>query len=248
LLVRNFILRTIALGRSAISRHHALVFRYFNQSELLQPTARALAEKVFTGGPVEDFEVTGRAQIITLLRVGLYPHSKLLDVGCGCVRGGYWLIHFLDRHCYCGIEPNAEMLQAGIEELLPAELIEQKQPRFDNNDEFDFSVFGEAFDFVVALSVWTHASKSQIDRMLSAFAETASPNGVFLTSYLKAGLVMRDYKGDQWVGKSHESDVAGLVYHSYRWIEGQCARHGLRVRETNFERFAGQRWLYITRR
>lgn len=248
LFLRDFILRAMAVGRGAISRHHQLVFRYLNQEEQLEPTARALAEKVFTGGPVEDFEATGRAQIVTLLRSGLYPHSKVLDVGCGCVRGGYWLVRFLDRDGYCGIEPNREMLEAGIEALLPPELVEAKQPRFDHNDTFDFSVFGEEFDFVVALSVWTHASKSQIDRMLASFAETASPNGVFLPSYLRAGLVFRDYKGDEWVGRSHESDVAGMVYHSYRWIEACSARHGLRVRETGFERIAGQRWLYITRR
>lgn len=228
--------------------HHASVYHVLNQNELIQPTAHALAETVFTGGPVKDFEVSGRAQLITLLRVGLYPHSKLLDVGCGCVRAGYWLIQFLDRHGYCGIEPNTKMLQAGIDELLPAHLTEQKQPRFDSNQEFDFSVFGEDFDFVLAFSIWSHASKPQIKRMLASFAQTASPNGVFLTSYRKAGLLKRDYSGDQWVGRSHESDVAGMVAHSYRWIEDQCARHGLRARETKLERLANQRWLYITRR
>jgi hypothetical protein len=49
--------------------------------------------------------------------------KKVLDLGCGCLRGGYWLIHLLEPGCYCGIEPNQVMLAAGIEHLLEPELL-----------------------------------------------------------------------------------------------------------------------------
>jgi hypothetical protein len=97
-----------------------------------------------------------------LLKEGLYPESKVLDIGCGCLRVGYWLIHFLNPRCYFGMEPNRRMLEAGIEKILEPGLIDLKRPRFDCNADFDFSVFGERFDFFVARSIWTHASKTQI--------------------------------------------------------------------------------------
>lgn len=81
------------------------------------------AQGVFTGGPPELFESAGRLQISTLIREGLNPDSKLLDVGCGCLRAGYWLVRFLDPECYFGIEPNQQMLEAGIKNCLTPQLV-----------------------------------------------------------------------------------------------------------------------------
>src|SRR5437016_2373816 len=80
--------------------------------------------------------VADALHVAMLIREGLYPSSKVLDIGCGCLRGGYWLIHFLDRACYFGIEPDREMLHKGIESLLEPGLLESKQPRFDMNGRF----------------------------------------------------------------------------------------------------------------
>ena len=72
---------------------------------------------VFLGGPLHLFETAGRLQLQILLKEGLYPDSKVLDVGCGCLRGGYWLIHFLDAGCYFGIEPHRRELEAGTQSI-----------------------------------------------------------------------------------------------------------------------------------
>ncbi|MAE67401.1 MAG: hypothetical protein CMJ18_24335 [Phycisphaeraceae bacterium] len=219
---------------------------YVNKDDYLQQKGDVLSKKVFVGGPVRVFERMGRSQLITLLHAGLYPHSKVLDIGCGCLRGGYWLIHFLDPGCYFGIEPNREMLEAGRDGLLEEGLLEAKQPRFDHHDDFGFSRFGVKFDFVIARSIWSHASKSQIEKMLDEFAAHAHPKSVFLASYLRPSLMKRDYKGAGWVGKSHQSQEAGLVYHKLQWIAETCAGRGLEATEPGFEMFNGQRWLYIT--
>src|SRR3954454_18606924 len=59
----------------------------------------------FLGGPFEDFERVGRLQLVTLVQQGLNPSSKVLDVGCGSLRAGYWLMNFLEPGGYHGIEP-----------------------------------------------------------------------------------------------------------------------------------------------
>lgn len=216
--------------------------------ETLKERAQELEEKgVFLGGRPELFETAGRKLLLTLLSEGLTPDSKVLDIGCGCLRGGYWLIHFLDRDCYYGIEPDSGMVAAGLENILEPGLSDLKKPRFDHNAEFDFTVFEQRFDFFVARSIWTHASKQQIQTMLDGFVRTASTRGVFITSYIRATLFRRDYKGAGWIGKSHASDTPGIVCHSLSWIRTECEKRGLVVNEINEKayNFGNQTWLRI---
>ena len=206
---------------------------------------------IFTGGPPELFESAGRLQLATLLREGIYPFSKTLDIGCGCLRAGYWLVRFLDSDCYFGIEPAREMLESGIENLLGSQLVAIKRPVFSTNDGFDFSVFGVGFDVYLARSVWPHASRAMIQRMLDSFVETCNPDAFFLTSYLPeswiASLRKQDYRGKRWIGRSHESSVPGQVRHDRRWIEGECRARGLWVRQLPDKSFNGQYWLKIAK-
>jgi len=214
----------------------------------LQHKAERLAKETFLGGPVRDFERVGRLQLVTLLRVGLYPDSNVLDIGCGCLRGGYWLIHFLTPGHYCGIEPNQAMLEAGLRHLLEPEVLRAKQPRFDNNTFFDASAFGGKFDFFLARSIWTHASKGQIAQMLDSFVLSSAEGAVFLTSYMRARWpIFPEYMGSEWVGKSHESSRRGLVFHRLGWIRAECQQRGLRVIELNEERCNGQVWLKVAK-
>jgi hypothetical protein len=214
----------------------------------LQEKAEMLGATTFLGVPVRDFEKGGRELFVYLLNAGLNPDSKLVDIGCGVLRGGYWLIHFLDPGCYCGIEPHAGRLEMGTRTILEPATLAEKRPRFDTNACFDTSGFRERFDYFLAYSVWTHASKPQIGAMLDSFLRDATERGVFLTSYFPAGWGRPDYQGDAWYGTSHESDVPGCIYHDRRWIRAECERRGLTMRELGRDETYGQRWLAITRR
>jgi ubiquinone/menaquinone biosynthesis C-methylase UbiE len=65
----------------------------------------------------------GRLCLEVLLREGLSPSSRVLDVGCGALCVGYWLMRFLDPGCYLGIERNREMLKVGMEHVLEPEVL-----------------------------------------------------------------------------------------------------------------------------
>ncbi|HVS75020.1 MAG TPA: class I SAM-dependent methyltransferase [Candidatus Acidoferrales bacterium] len=213
----------------------------------LQQRAELAGAKGFLGVPVEGFAKGGREQLIYLLTAGLEPCSKVVDVGCGLLRGGYWLIHFLDPDCYCGIEPHEGRLRIGMQTILEPEILEAKRPRFDVNPRFDTSVFGEKFDYFLAYSVWTHASKPHIRAMLDSFLRDSKEDGVFLASYLPADWRHPDYQGESWFGNSHESDAPGCIYHSFRWIETECRHRGLAAQKLERDKTHGQSWLAIAR-
>ena len=200
---------------------------------------------IFLGGPLRKFESVGRNQLSILLRNGLDFDSRVLDVGCGVLRAGYWLIRFLEPGCYFGIEPNQTMLEAGKQTIATPELLAAKRPSFDSNDRFDFEVFGTTFDFVIARSIWTHASPGHIETMLDQFKATA-PSGVMLASIKECPWYRRQHRGTEWVGMSHQSSEGGTVKYRFAWIASQCRRRGLEA--AKLDREHGQTWVRITRR
>ena len=232
--------RVLGLGRSRTAAGVA--------SGALQERASSLGQQMFLGGPTELFEQFGRLQFIALIRRGLSPGDHLIDVGCGALRAGYWLIHFLDADCYLGIEPNRAMLDAARAELLEPGLEASKRPRFANNDDFDLSVFGVAPRFVLARSIWTHADKAQIERLLDSFASCAAPDGLLLASYLPSlGPLRPDNRSGGWTGRGPTGGEPGVVAHRLSWIAGACRRRGLSARESRTDGFGHQNWLEIRR-
>ncbi|AXS41540.1 hypothetical protein [Breoghania sp. L-A4] len=214
----------------------------------VQSLGEAMAEAHgFLGVPTGTFDEGGRRQFIALLREGLAPETKVCEIGSGCLRTAYWLVRFLDADGYCGIEPFRSRVEWGLETLFSKELLAEKAPRFDFNEDFDTSVFQATFDMFLAGSIWTHCSKAHIETMLDGFVDNASPNATFLASYLAATGPEDDYQGDTWVGTSHRSSEAGVIRHSLDWISQQCERRALSVTFVPGAAFDGQNWLRVRR-
>jgi hypothetical protein len=218
----------------------------------LHNAAKLEEQGIFPGSPMDLFDA-GRLSLMVLLHAGLYPNHRVLEIGCGALRSGYWIIHFLQRHGYCGIEPNERMLHAGLANILPAHLLDGhkysgKAPKFLSNDQFDPSGFGRIFHFFLCCSIWSHAAKGQIEIMLDRFLTHTDRDARFLTSYIPAGNDEEDYKGETWVGRSHESNQKGSVRHSLHWIRAACQLRGLVVSSlpATYD-FSNQTWLMIER-
>jgi len=216
-------------------------------SNLQWRAERMISEHGFLGVPRGTFAQAGREQLIALLAEGLRPESKVLEFGCGCLRIASWLVRFLDSDGYYGIEPVRQRVDYGLQYLFkPAELA-IKRPRFDYNPVFNSSVFGTKFDFFLARSIWTHASKAQIEATLDSFLRDAWPHATFLASYLPALSPGDDYKGTQWVGTSHECDTPGVIRHALSWIVEQCRNRGLNCEEIPGMDCDSQSWLRMRR-
>src|SRR5688572_4495446 len=98
-------------------------------------------------GPPATYDIIAASQFNLLTSLGLRDHHKLLDIGCGSLRGGRLFIPYLQPESYYGIEPEQWLVEDGIENEIGHDQIALKSPRFDYNAEFNLRVFGEHFDF-----------------------------------------------------------------------------------------------------
>jgi hypothetical protein len=107
-------------------------------------------------------------------------------------------------------------------------------------------VFDESFEFVIARSVWTHASLPQIGMMLDSFLTCSAPNAEFVASIVPpTGMFGREYGGASWIGRSHDSDRPGLAHYRFRTIQKLCMERGLTAEDVGAD--DDQRWVVVAR-
>ena len=85
-------------------------------------------------GPPEDFELIGKTQFEHLKHWGLAADHYLLDIGCGCLRGGQFAIRILEPGHYHGLEPNQWLIDEGIRHELGTQLFELNRNFHFNRD------------------------------------------------------------------------------------------------------------------
>lgn len=144
-----------------------------------QMTAAEIAageHRQFVGGMWEEI---GALQFEFLKKAGLKPEHRLIDIGCGCLRGGVHLAPYLERGHYFGIDLNASLIEAGKKELLKNPANANKQPDLRVTDKFDLAQFGVQFDYALAISLFTHLYANHIGRCLVEVAKTLAPGGKF---------------------------------------------------------------------
>lgn len=103
----------------------------------------------------------GQLQFDFMVKQGLKPHHKLLDIGCGCLRGGVHFIRYLDDRCYFGVDMDTGLIEAGIKEAIKAG-VDHKRYSLHRSKHFDFSLLGTQFDYAIAQSLFTHLNLNEI--------------------------------------------------------------------------------------
>ena len=151
--------------------------------QLTEAERTAKVHREFVGGLWEDI---GRRQFDFLAAHGLRPQQRLLDVGCGALRGGIHFIRYLEPGNYYGIDLNDSLLRAGREiELVEAGLVERR-PHLLLDGAFSFHRFGTTFSYALALSVFTHLPYNHIELCLINIAAALEPGGRFYATYFPA--------------------------------------------------------------
>jgi cyclopropane fatty-acyl-phospholipid synthase-like methyltransferase len=212
--------RVVAIREARQARRHALV------------------------GPARLWQMKRASQIDFLRATGLRPHHRLLDLGCGTLRGGIPLIEYLDEGHYVGVDVRATALAEARKELRDAGL-ESKHPRLVLCPDLSRLALDHRFDRIWAFSVLIHMSDDVVDHALGFVSRHLAPGGAFYANVLV---------GEGRTGAWEEFPVIARPPSFYRRAS---ARHGLAVDDvgalrdhghvSHVESQDGQRILRITR-
>jgi SAM-dependent methyltransferase len=158
----------------------AVISRYYDKTAIEAEVA-AGRHRQSVGGL---WELVGELQANFLVSRGLKPHHRLIDIGCGSLRGGVGLIRYLDAGNYVGTDLNESLLKAGYEIELAQAGLAYKLPRSNLvvDAEFDFSWCPMQFDFALAQSVFTSLPLNFLRVCLERLATFVVPGGRFLAS------------------------------------------------------------------
>ncbi|MEQ8389567.1 MAG: hypothetical protein RIB30_01115, partial [Thalassospira sp.] len=136
------------------------------------------------GGNSEAWYGIGKRQYHFLVANGLEPTHKFLDIACGSLRLGQYLIPMLNAGNYCGVEAEKDLVDAGIEKEILFEIILKKEPKFLINHDFNFSDCG-GYDYAIAQSLFTHLTLDDISRCFTEAYKVANPGSKFYFTFFE---------------------------------------------------------------
>ena len=136
-------------------------------------------------GPPGQYDFMGASQFRLLTSLGLRAGHNVLDFGCGSLRAGRFLIAYLEKGRYFGIEPNAWLIDEAVKLEIGADLVRIKKPRFDHNSDFAADVFHVDFDYILAQSVFSHAGPDLVQAGLQSFRDALKPRGLIAATFVE---------------------------------------------------------------
>jgi len=175
-------------------------------------------------------------QFNILTALGLRENHTLLDIGCGSLRAGRLFIPYLLPGNYFGLEPDRWLLNEGVEREIGRDQLRIKRPIFDHNMEFRLSVFGRKFDFILAQSIFTHATPRQIEQCLDEAKRVMHEGSSFCATYLN---------GESTADATEWQYPSCVTYTEERMLSF-AAKTGLVATAQSWPHPNGHRWLLIT--
>jgi len=182
------------------------------------------ARSLFRGGAARRHELVGEQHIWRksrdfqerfVLAQGLRPEHRLIDLGCGTLRGGLPLIRHLEPGHYTGVEVRPEALEAGRKELREAGL-EAKAPNLIQSGDLDTLELGPA-DFIWSFAVLIHMPDPVLESCFRFVQRHLTDAGVFLATVN----VGEEGQAGGWAGFP-------VMRHAASFYDALAARHGLR--------------------
>jgi len=183
------------------------------------------------------WEEIGALQVDFLKAQGLQPADRMLDIGCGTLRGGRHFIAYLDAGHYTGLDISPAALEYG-RQLVAREGLADKRPRLllGEGKDLSFAELGGArFDLALAQSVFTHLPPELIADCFAHLDGILAPGGRFFFTYHHADAFVQTGLKDFRYPLGHFQELA--------------ARHGLRLTDLSaaYAHPRGQRMVVVER-
>jgi len=132
------------------------------------------------------WEEIGKLQFDFIVNRGLQSHHRLLDIGCGTLRGGRHFIKHLNSGNYSGIDISSKAIEYAMQ-LVEQEGLSKKQPRLLVGRDLRFREFdGEVFDYLLAQSVFTHLKHEHIRECFQSISRIMNHDSVFFFTFAEA--------------------------------------------------------------
>lgn len=136
-------------------------------------------------GRASQWDAMREYQLDFLLRQGLDPFHKFLDIGCGPLRGGAPIINYLQPGHYTGVEKWGDSLAEAFKEVKSMGL-EGREPALVGGDvtHRDFGFYGKVFDRILAFSVLHHLFDAEVAGLARFVRRHLAKDGVFYCTAL----------------------------------------------------------------
>lgn len=184
-------------------------------------------------------ELMGPWQVRALRALGLRREQRLLDVGCGTLRGGLCLASYLEPGRYAGMEPNTGLRSVARE--LAASALSGRGVAVHGLDH-DYGT--GTFDWVLTQSVLNHLDARGIEGTIARVARALGPSGWWVGT-IRFGAVE-----EVVLGRPHPSREGEWVSNrvSPRWFEQRLTRQGLAMVEVKTVRHPSGLDLFLAHR
>jgi SAM-dependent methyltransferase len=134
------------------------------------------------------WDIVGPLQCDFLIEQGLGPGHRILDIGCGTLRGGRFFIRHLDPGNYTGMDISPRALEFA-RELIEEEGLADRAPTLVLNEDLRLNfeeLAGQRFDVLLAQSVFTHLQEDQIDECFAHLPAVMAPDARFYFTFREA--------------------------------------------------------------
>ena len=132
-----------------------------------------MREKHFLGemvGPARYWDRIQEYQFNVLTKIGLKPHHRLLDMGCGPLSGGLVFIPYLKSGNYFGVDLRKECIQEAYNQLAKAGLADKNPTLIVSSTFGQEELDGHKFDYIWISQLLYHLD----DQKTEHFFEEAS--------------------------------------------------------------------------
>ena len=188
-------------------------------------------------GPPQNYDIASSMQFNLLTQMNLRENHSVLDIGCGSLRAGRLLIPYLLPKKYFGLEPEKWLIDDAIKNELGQDIIEIKKPSFSYDKDFNFEVFNEKFDYVLAQSIFSHAPEKAIQKCAIEAEKVMKLDSIFVATFYEGA---EDYTDTKWA-------YPGNVYYTFEKIKKIFEEANLTCRRLDWIHPYGQKWIIITK-